>query len=140
MLIKLSTWSCLEIIMQDEVTMQRLIIFQLKTKDQLDVTCYFYFTSYALNMFRTLIYPSSGAYDYSVELPHWSCVLGSMCVGVTVWLGWSGVCVAGLACNADTTPNQPHRNTNTHISGVVYAQHITTYASPKVIQLPPIFL
>ena len=23
-------------------------------------------------MFRTLIYPSSGAYDYSVELPHWS--------------------------------------------------------------------
>ena len=23
-------------------------------------------------MFRTLIYPSSGACDYSVELPHWS--------------------------------------------------------------------
>jgi len=33
-------------------------------------------------MFRTLIYPSSVVYDYSVELPHWSCVLGSMCVGV----------------------------------------------------------
>ena len=30
----------------------------------------FYFTSYALNMFWTLIYPSSGACDYSVELPH----------------------------------------------------------------------
>ena len=30
------------------------------------------FTSYMLNMFRTLIYPSSGACDYSVELPHWS--------------------------------------------------------------------
>ena len=55
----------------------------------------FYFTSYAINMFRTLIYPSSGAYDYSVELPHWSCVLGSMFVGVSVWLGWSGICVAG---------------------------------------------
>ena len=54
----------------------------------------FYFTSYALNMFRTLIYPSSGACDYSVELPHWSCVLGSMCVGVSVWLGWSGIRVA----------------------------------------------
>jgi len=26
----------------------------------------------AVNMFRTLIYPSSGACDYSVELPHWS--------------------------------------------------------------------
>ena len=32
----------------------------------------FYFTSYMLNMFRTLIYPPSGACDYSVELPHWS--------------------------------------------------------------------
>ena len=32
----------------------------------------FYFTSYVLNMFRTLIYPSSGACDYSVQLPHWS--------------------------------------------------------------------
>ena len=32
----------------------------------------FYFTSYVLNMFRTLIYPSSGACDYSVELPQWS--------------------------------------------------------------------
>ena len=31
----------------------------------------FYFT-YVLIMFRTLIYPSSGACDYSVELPHWS--------------------------------------------------------------------
>jgi len=31
-----------------------------------------YNTSYVLNMFRTLIYPSSGACDYSVELPHWS--------------------------------------------------------------------
>ena len=30
------------------------------------------FTSYVLNMFRTLIYLSSGAWDYSVELPHWS--------------------------------------------------------------------
>jgi len=32
----------------------------------------FYFTSSLLNMFRTLIHPSSGACDYSVELPHWS--------------------------------------------------------------------
>jgi len=32
----------------------------------------FYFTSYVLNMFRALIYPSSGACDYSVELLHWS--------------------------------------------------------------------
>ena len=33
-----------------------------------------------LNMFRTLIYPSSGACDYSVELPHWSyCSWFDMC-------------------------------------------------------------
>jgi len=55
----------------------------------------FYFTSYVLSMFRTLIYPSSGACDYSVELPHWPCVLVSMCVGVSVWLGWGGIGVAG---------------------------------------------
>jgi len=42
-----------------------------------------------------LIYPSSGACDCAVELPHWSCVLAS-------------------ACNTDTTPTQPHQNTSTH--------------------------
>jgi len=55
----------------------------------------FYFTSYALNMFRTLIHPSSGTYDFSIVSPHWLCVLVSMCVGVSVWLGWSGIRVAG---------------------------------------------
>ena len=54
-----------------------------------------FFTSYVLNMFRTLIYPSPGVCDYSVELPHWSIVLGSMFVGVSVWLGWSGIRVEG---------------------------------------------
>jgi len=46
-------------------------------------------------MLPTLIYPSSGACDYSAELPHWSFVLGSMFVGVSVWLGWSGIRAAG---------------------------------------------
>jgi len=43
-------------------------------------------------------------------------VLRSMCVGDSVWLGWSGIRVAGFteACNMDTTPCQPHRNSNTH--------------------------
>jgi len=51
----------------------------------------FYFISYVLNMFRTLIYPSTGACDYSVELPHRS------------------------YCSCfDATPTQPHRNSNTH--------------------------
>jgi len=54
-----------------------------------------YFTSSMLNMFRTLIYPSSGACDFSIESTHWSCVLVSMCVGVSVWLGWGGIRVTG---------------------------------------------
>ena len=45
----------------------------------------FYFTSSMVNMFRTLIHPSSGACDFSIVLPHWSCFLVSMCVGVSVW-------------------------------------------------------
>jgi len=56
------------------------------------------------NMFRTLIYPSSGACDFSVELPHWSyCSWFDMC--------WSLCCAS--ACNTDATPTQPHRNSNT---------------------------
>ena len=50
----------------------------------------FYFTS-MLNMFLTLIHPSSGACDFSIVSSHWSCVLVSMCVGVSVWLGWGGI-------------------------------------------------
>jgi len=46
----------------------------------------FYFASTMLNMFRTSIHPSSGAHDFSIESPHWSCFLVSMCVGVSVWL------------------------------------------------------
>jgi len=54
----------------------------------------FYLTSSMLNTFRTLIHPSSGACDFSIVSPHWSCVLDSMCVGVSVWLDWGGIRVA----------------------------------------------
>jgi hypothetical protein len=37
----------------------------------------FYFTSYVLNIFRASIYQSSGACEYSVELPHWSYQCGN---------------------------------------------------------------
>ena len=46
----------------------------------------FYFTSSMLDMFRTLIHPSSGACDFSIVSPHWWFVLVSTCVGVSVWL------------------------------------------------------
>ena len=48
-----------------------------------------------ITTFRTLIHPSSGACDFSIESPHWSCILVSMCVGVSLWLGWGGIHVAG---------------------------------------------
>jgi len=57
----------------------------------------FYFTSSMLNMFQTLIHPSSGACDFSIVSPHWSCVLVSKCVGVSVWLCWGGIRVAGFS-------------------------------------------
>ena len=101
---------------------------KLKTKDQLDVTCYFYFTSYALNMFQTLIYPSSGAYDYSVELPHWSYVLGLMCVGVSVWLVWRGMRVVDWSLQHEyhanpTTPKHQHTSNQDHTTNVVIQQN-----------------
>jgi len=46
----------------------------------------FYFTSSVLNMFRTLIHPSSGACKFPIVSPHCLCVLVSMCVGVSVRL------------------------------------------------------
>ena len=35
----------------------------------------FYLTSSMLNMFRTLIHPSSGACDFFIVSPHWLCLL-----------------------------------------------------------------
>ena len=54
----------------------------------------FHFTSYVSNMFRKLIYPSSGACDYSVELPYWSyCSWFDVCWGFgVVGLEWYPCC------------------------------------------------
>jgi len=65
----------------------------------------FYFTSYVLNMFQTLMYPSSGACDYAVELPHLSyCSWFDVCwsFGV-VWLEWYPCCM--LKHNTHRTKN-----------------------------------
>ena len=99
----------------------------------------FYFTSYVLNMFWTLIYPSSGACDWVVELPHRS-FCSQLCVGDLVRLGLSSVHVAGCcwvwvvsmlkaeAWNTDTTQTQPHQISNTQrtknkTTDVVIQQH-----------------
>jgi len=93
----------------------------------------FHFTSYVLSMFRKLIYPSSGACDCSIELPHWSIVLGSMCVGESVWLGWSGIRVAGW--NMDTTPTQPHQNSNTHRTKNSTANVVIQHNSRRLLMM-----
>jgi len=51
----------------------------------------FLFHYLLLNMFRMLIYPSSGACDLFVELFHGLYCSGSMRVSVTLWFGWGSV-------------------------------------------------
>ena len=55
----------------------------------------FYLISSMLNMFRTLIHQSLGVCEFSIVSPLWLCVLVSMCVGVSLSLGWGGIRVAG---------------------------------------------
>jgi len=65
----------------------------------------FYFTSSMLNMFQTLIHPSSGACDFSIVSPHWSCVLVLMCVGFSV---------AGFSLLHGYHPQPSHTETPIH--------------------------
>jgi len=51
----------------------------------------FLFHYLMLNMFRMLIYPSSGACDLFDELFHGLYCSGSMFVGVALLFGWGGV-------------------------------------------------
>jgi len=86
----------------------------------------FYFTSSVLNMFRTLIHPSSGACDFYIV---------KMCVGVSVWLvGVVSVLQAeaqccASACQTDTTPTS-HTETPTHI----FTEHTTNVVTQKKIR------
>jgi len=59
-----------------------------------------------LDMFRTLIHPSSGACDFPILSPHWLCVLVSMCVGVSVWL----IGVVPVWQAATRVPPQPEKS------------------------------
>ena len=72
----------------------------------------FYFTSSMLNMFRTLVLPSSGACDFSVVSPHWLCVLVSTSVGVSVWLVGMVFVRQASACHMDmyciVNPDRKH--------------------------------
>jgi len=77
-----------------------------------------------LNMFRMLVYPSSGVCDLFVELFHGLYCSVSMCVGITLWFGWGGVVwypCAGFSLHTDTTPHQPnHKVIPKHIETEQY--------------------
>ena len=69
----------------------------------------FYLTSSVLNMFRTLIHPSSGAWDFSIVSPHWS---------------WGGIRVAGWSLlhgyhPNPSTPKLQHTSKQEHRTSVV---------------------
>ena len=73
----------------------------------------FYFTYYALNMFWTLIYPSSGACDCVDELPHPS----SCSQFVVCWsfcCGWYLVVFVLHAQPAKRTPPNTNRNNSSN--------------------------
>jgi len=63
-----------------------IVIIEEKETNLMSQFIKFYFTSSVLNMFQTLVHPSSGPCDFSIVSPHWSCVLVSIFVGVSVWL------------------------------------------------------
>ena len=97
----------------------RLFLWELKNRRPTWSHLLFYFTSYVLNMFRTLIYPSSGACDYSVELPNWS------------YFSWFDVCwsfgVVGLewypCCRLKHKMLQPAHRTKNNATNVVIQQN-----------------
>ena len=74
----------------------------------------FYFTSSTLNMFRTLIHPSSGAATF-LFYHHIGCIFLFRCVLEfrCCWVGVVSVWQAS-ACHTDTTPTN-HTETPTHI-------------------------
>ena len=75
-----------------------------------------YFTYYALNMFRTLIYPSSGTCDCVDELPHrWSCSQFVVC-----WSFWCGRFLVVFVSQAEACKTQRTENKTTD---VVIHQH-----------------
>jgi len=97
-----------------------IVIVEEKETNLMSQFIMLYFTSSMLNMFRTLIHPSSVACDFSIVSPHWLCVLVSMCVGISV----GGIRVAGFSLQHGyhpnpTTPKLQHTSKQEHTANVV---------------------
>jgi len=93
-------------------------IWRIRETNLMSLVIMFYVTSSMLNMFQTLILPSSWVCDFSIISPHWSCVL------VSVWLGWGGIRVAGCFSLLHgyhpnpTTPKLQHTSKKEHTTNV----------------------
>jgi hypothetical protein len=59
-------------------------------------------------------------------------VLGLLCVGVRVWFDWGGVRAAG---SPDTTPAEPHPNSNTQQSKNNTANVVVQQHSRKLLKI-----
>jgi len=124
-------WFCMERDLTCVRTNSMWIISFLKNKRPTWCHLLYYFTSYVLNMFWTLIYPSSGACNYSIELPHW------------LYCSWFDVCwsfgVVGLewseACNTDTTQTQLYQISNTQRSENKTADVVIQQQSCKLLMM-----
>jgi hypothetical protein len=84
-------------------TIFRSISIKLKNKRPTWRHLQFYFTSYVLNMFQTLIYPSSGACDYSVEFTTLVVLFLVRCV-LEIRCGWVGATQIPLRPNRTESP------------------------------------
>ena len=87
-----------------------------------------------LNMFRTLIHPSSGACDFLLYHDIGRIVLVSMCVGVSVWLVRVVFVWQAEACHTDTTLTS-HTETPTHIETRTHNQCGDTIVSRKFLMI-----
>jgi len=78
------------------IIFSREVCMNWRIKDQLDVTCYFilfhFLCAQHVSDINISIIRSLRLFCWITTLVY---VLGSMCVGVSVWLGWSGIRVAG---------------------------------------------
>jgi len=86
--------------------------YSWRIKDQLDVTCYFISLLMSSTCFGHWYIHHQELATILLNYHIGRIVLGSMCVGVSVWYPCCTTCAS--SCNMDTTPTQPHWNSNTH--------------------------
>ena len=108
----MSFWN--NVILRQNIICTKIICHSWRIKDQLDVTCYFISLLMCSTCFGHWYIHHQELATILLNYHIGRIVLGSMCVGVSVWLGWSGICVVlQSATQIQLQPN--HTKTATHI-------------------------